>query len=183
MVNKKRQDKKLILFFILALIIVVVIIEVLYALLPPTQAGNGLPCVASPGYVCQNMVLHTTGQLTFKLGQNTGITEYNLNIACASTANAAGYPNDGYMAFNSILANGNVNPNQSLGTSLNSGQTININGISCAGPNGIQLGSVPIGTTFTGFIWLNYTVSPGNNFSTSNPWHTMEVGTMSLHAV
>ena len=61
-----------------AILIIAVVLGALFSL--GVFSGSsllGTSCVASPGYLCQNPVLSTSGTLTVLIGQSTGATDYN----------------------------------------------------------------------------------------------------------
>jgi hypothetical protein len=125
-----------------------------------------LPCFATPGYSCQNYVLETNGTFSFLFGQYTSPTIYNIKMACAATETTAGLPNPP-----SALEN--------ITYYLQNGTMISV-ALQCYGASGTAF-SGSIGSPFSGFIWLNYT----NNStipSSTNPWHTLKVATISLNA-
>jgi len=133
-----------------AILIIAVVLGALFSL--GVFSGSsllGTSCIASPGFLCQNPLLSTSGALTFSFGQNTGATEYNAIIYVEPQSQS---PGSSAQFFPS-----NYTP---IGTypTLASGQTINPT-ISISGFNGM-----PIGTTFTGYVWLSY-----NGSSSSGP--------------
>jgi len=128
-----------------AILIIAVVLGALFSL--GVFSGSsllGTSCIASPGYYCQNPVLSASGALTFSFGQNTGATEYNAIIYVepqSFSPVSSSYPSFGASDTNHTAPNT---------LTLASGQTINptitISGFS----------SKPIGTPFTGYVWLSY---------------------------
>ena len=84
-----------------------------------------------------------------------------------------------------ILSNGTAVPLRTpgvLGTnaslSLVSGQLVSVDGLPAYGPGGLPIGpNATIGTPYSGFIWLNYTVNSSIP-SSSNQWLTAKVATI-----
>jgi len=129
-----------------AILIIAVVLGALFSL--GVFSGSsllGTSCIASPGYLCQNPVLSTSGTLTVLIGQSTGATDYNAIFYVSSQTtgvNSAGFPTQAY-------------PCTSSSSTLSSGQTVQI---SCSG---VVPSSSPIGTSFSGYIWLNYSSTSG----------------------
>jgi len=130
-----------------AILIIAVVLGALFSL--GVFSGSsllGTSCVASPGYYCQNPVLSASGNLIFSFGQNTGATEYNAIIYVDPQSQSPSSPS--FYSYNYT----------NVGT-LTSGQTINPT-ISISGFNG-----KPIGTPFTGYVWLSYNSSSSSGTS------------------
>lgn len=122
-------------------------------------------CIASPGYLCANAALNTNGQFSSQFGQNTGSAEYNVELACARGGDSNTEPN-------------NVSSWTGISNStLQSGQIVSITGLQCYDPNGLPF-SASIGSSFEGFLWLNYTNSTAAPSNATNPWHTVNVATI-----
>jgi hypothetical protein len=146
-----------------AILIIAVVLGVLFSL--GIFSGNnllGTACIAYQGYYCANPILGSGGTLTVTLGQNFG-TNYGSSsdpviFSCGnqtSTPNNAGFMSSG---------TDNVIP----GGELASGQTMSIDMI-CAGTGALGTvsalgasGSIPIGSAFTGAIWINYQTGGAN---------------------
>ena len=157
-----------------AILIIAVVLAVLFSLnVFNAGAQIGTACVSTPGYSCSASYLNSAGQLTFTLGLATGVTVYNVLFSCVSNANtliATSLP------FNAISINGNGNTigasaapvyngiaNQIALYTITSGSQPTFSGIQCWGANGgsaISSGS-PIGTSFTGTIWMAHTPTSG----------------------
>ncbi|MFP3289196.1 MAG: hypothetical protein RXO35_02080 [Candidatus Micrarchaeota archaeon] len=131
-----------------AILIIAVVLGALFSL--GVFSGSsllGTSCVASPGYLCQNPVLSTSGTLTFSFGQNTGATVYN---AIVYVEPQAASPGSSAPFFSSNYTN--------VGT-LASGQTVSPS-ITLSGFSG-----KPVGTPFTGYVWLSYNSSSSTGTS------------------
>ncbi len=173
-----------------AILIIAVVLGALFQLgVFSGSSLTGSACVAAPGFYCQNAELQNTAGdngLAFTFGQSLGVTIYNIALACSYSANAIGYP---YLTpFNDLSAGGSILPTLgTAGTSLTSGQTISIgtatgaNNLPCMGSNQKYDGvGSHIGTSFSGYIWLNYTTQTGAPAAGTNPWYTAKIATLNL---
>ena len=117
----------------------------------------GSSCLATPGYLCSSPVfaisnsLQPDNLLSFTFKQDTGQTLYNVQFACAASANSlTGMPNarnvanSGFKSFTGINA-------------IASGSSVDVQGLQCYDANGNPLSNLPIGSAFGGSIWINYT--------------------------
>ena len=163
-----------------AILIIAVVLAALFSL--GVFSGTNLlgqSCVASPGYLCENLVLGTGGTLSFTIGQSTGQAIYNVELACAATANANGGPGPGGTAFEPIVsgtASYATVANEANGVTIPDGGTVNVAGLTCYDNTNAALSSPALGTAFTGFLWLNYTTSYSN---TPSSWSTIKIATVS----
>ncbi|MFP3289195.1 MAG: hypothetical protein RXO35_02075 [Candidatus Micrarchaeota archaeon] len=129
-----------------AILIIAVVLGALFSL--GVFSGSsllGTSCVASPGYLCQNPVLSTSGTLTVLVGQSTGATDYNAIFYVSpqtSSVGTTGFPTTVYSCTPTV-------------STLSSGQTVTL---SCS--TGLS-SPAPIGTSFSGYIWLNYSSTSG----------------------
>ena len=135
-----------------AILIIAVVLGALFSL--GVFSGSsllGTSCIATPGFLCQNPLLSTSGTLTATIGQENGYTAYNAYFYVSpqsSGVNTKGFPTTVYTCISSA------------GTPisyLSSGQTVTI---SCSISNPSST-SLPIGTSFSGYIWLNYSSQSG----------------------
>lgn len=195
-----------------AILIIAVVLAALFSL-GVFSGGNllGNSCVASPGYECTTATLApgtgTVGltsvdYLSLNLGQNTGSSINNVELACSATVTSNGYPSvsssnvaslggAGYnvmmtgtgMGFANVLSTGAVT-NAVSGLNMQSGQTASITMLPCFGSTGYLLttGSSPIGTSFSGYLFINYTTSSASP-GASNPYFTLKVATITLKVV
>ena len=129
-----------------AILIIAVVLGALFSL--GVFSGSsllGTSCIASPGYLCQNPVLSTSGTLTVLVGQSTGATDYNAIFYVSpqtSSVGTTGFPTTVYSCA-------------PAGSTVSSGQTVTL---SCS--TGLPNPSA-IGTAFSGYIWLNYSSTSG----------------------
>ena len=77
-----------------AILIIAVVLGALFSLgLFSGTTLLGTSCIGTPGWLCNSPILsHTTGTLSFTLGQNNGYQIGNIMIACAAASNTLGLP-------------------------------------------------------------------------------------------
>jgi hypothetical protein len=140
----------------IALIIIFIAISVIYkvSVLSPVLATSS--CVASPGFECEAFALNKSGVLLLQLSQATGGSIIIKGAACASQVNNAGVqPAFGNLnVINSIVY---YPPYNSPGLGMN----VYSDGSStlmmyCYFGGGIAKGV--LGNSYTGYVWLNYTI-------------------------
>ncbi len=161
--------------------IVVLVVAALLALgvfgLFSAVPNNGFmgTCIGAPGFSCMDPLMGTSGLVSLALGQNTGSTLYNVELACISASNPLAYtPNSGGI-YSTPLAQVSYGDN---GPGFASGELIQLNNLPCYGSASL-LGPVRSGTQFNGVIWMNYTTNstpPGPG----NPWLIVKVATLSV---
>lgn len=171
-----------------AILIIAVVLGALFSLgVFNTGSITGVSCVASPGFLCQNPFISNaiSNNLTVTIGQSTGSTYYNVAMGCASSAGTSGLPNagtsNGIVYLNALGSAVSLAPNgvnNGLLT-LVSGQTVTVNALTCFGTNANALRGQPIGSTFSGGLWMNYTLSSGVIAGT-NPMLSQKIASISL---
>lgn len=116
-------------------------------------------CDGSPGFSCLSYNINSTGALTLTLSQATGGTLTVQGAGCSTQSNAImvgpAFGNSGVISYN----NGQqFYPTNSLknGIRMYSSSTAEMT-MYCYGPFGKVSGQK--GNVFTGFIYLNYTIS------------------------
>ncbi|MDE1828440.1 MAG: hypothetical protein KGH65_04740 [Candidatus Micrarchaeota archaeon] len=171
-----------------AILIIAVVLGALFSL-GIFNSGSllGTSCVAAPGFLCQNPFISNvvSNNLSVTIGQSTGSTFYNVALGCAAAAGTTGLPNAG--GANSIVyltSAGATTPISSNGANnglltLGSAQTVSVTGLTCFGTNANSLRGQPIGATFSGGLWMNYTLSSGV-ISGSNPVLSQKIASVSL---
>ncbi len=165
-----------------SILIIAVVLGALYVMgVFSGSAFIGNSCMSSSGYLCKNQQLLTDGTLTFNFGQVTGSSLYNMQLACAASA-ASGVPNP-ITAFRSIASNGAVLAPSSTGNTLTNGQILTISSLPCYASNGLPLGNPALGTGFSGYVWVNYTLASSAASAASNPWHTAKAITIKTSVV
>ena len=146
----------------------------------PYSTSNA--CIAGPGFLCTSEVLGPTGNLTFRFGQSTGSTFYNVGAACTANSTSTGLPNPTTAMIYLSGAGAATGINSEGGSTgfltLSSGHTVNVSGLKCFNSVGLPLASA---APFAGSIWLNYTVAPGTP-SASNPMYTAKIATIQAGA-
>ncbi|MCL5106008.1 MAG: hypothetical protein M1331_01240, partial [Candidatus Marsarchaeota archaeon] len=139
----------------------ILIIAVVLAALDLLGVFNGSAlisssCLATPGYLCGQpiMSVNTTGPnfLSFSFQQDTGATMYNVSFACAASSSSQGYPNadapnSGFVSLENI-------------SDLQSGSNVSVSGLYCYGSNAKLFQDHPIGSVFSGTLWIKYSL-PG----------------------
>jgi len=151
-----------------AILIIAVVLGALFSLGVFSGASLlGTSCIATPGFLCQNPLLSTSGALIATIGQENGYTMYNTYFYVSpqsSGVGTTGFPTSAYPCWPS-------------GTTLSSGQTVTI---SC--PNVLPSPS-PIGTSFSGYIWLNYSSTSGGPATISQKIATVIVKVSAITTV
>ncbi len=90
--------------------------------------------------------------LSFNFEQDTGQTIYDVSFACSASSNSStGMPN----------AN-TANVFQFATSAISSGSQLNISGMQCYGSNANLFQDNPIGTVFSGTLWIQYTTVPAS---------------------
>jgi hypothetical protein len=145
----------------IALVIVTIAIAVIYktSILSPSLVTSS--CSPIPGFSCDAYAINAiTGVLTVTLSQATG-GPININgAACSSLGSSSGSgPQFGNLGVtgNTLYYPGGVAPSSNTVYS-DSGATLQLNCYSSAG-----LASGPVGNSFIGYLWLNYTVPSYGN--------------------
>jgi hypothetical protein len=143
-----------------AILIIAVVLAALFSLnVFNAGAQLGTSCIGQPGFSCSSPVITQNGILSFTLGQGTGYSAYNAYISCVSSANSVGAS---AQTYNVIYANGIVSTlNAGQSNTLNTGSSLSISSLECyPGPGTAPLNYLsPIGTGFTGVMWLRYNAS------------------------
>jgi hypothetical protein len=166
-----------------AILIIAVVLGALFSLgVFSSSSLLGTACIATSGFLCQSPFLsHTTGGLSFILGQSTGVTMGNVLLACAATSSASGLPNlpstiivgNGNaiavgtpLGFSAIMGSGVASNSPIVGNSLISGYQVTVTGLPCFTTTGVELtttGNAPaVGTGFTGNLWIAYNTTGGS---------------------
>lgn len=176
-----------------AILIIAVVLGALFRLgVFSSSSLSGTSCVPTSGYLCQNPIFNIEGNLSFTFGNGLGKPIYNVALACAGSATPSGLPNPSppsgapYAAMVYIYANGMTSPIVSNSATsgflgMVAGQEVSISGLSCYGASGSDLQNVPVGTSFSGGLWVNYTLINGAP-SGGNPLLTAKFATVSAKA-
>ncbi len=126
------------------------------------SAFIGTSCLSTPGYSCTNpiMTANSTGPnlLSFNFEQDTGITIYNVSFICAASSTSLGYPNVNASNFGAQTSS-NL-------TALSSESSVYVSGLNCYSSNGNLFKNNPIGTAFSGTLWIRYNTQgfPPSNY-------------------
>ncbi len=155
-----------------AILILAVVVGVLFQLgVFNSSTFAGTSCIGSSGFLCQNPTLVTSGMLTFTFGQNIGSPMYNVQLACAASMASGGTPNP-ITAFNSISSTGVPLIPAPTGNTLVNGQTMIITSLPCYDSTGAQITNPSMGSSYSGYIWVNYTKLASAESAATNPWLT-----------
>lgn len=164
-------------------IVVVIILLVVFVGLPlglfnfsssPATNTCTAGSIQGSSFFCTDPILTASGTLSLEIGQASGSTMYNVELACLSTANTLAYaPYEQGVAYSSITNFGSTSSN------FTSGQMLSVSNIPCYGGYGL-IGTEPVGTQFTGIIPVNYTREGGPANNVTNPWVTLKLATITV---
>ena len=151
----------------MALVVVTVTFYVALHLTLFNQQLSPSYCTAAPSFSCAAFALNKSGSFAIALYQVTGGT-ININAAaCSSAVNAIGdapeYGNVNVITPTYAPQYYPTNSNLLSTLSIPSSSTSAVMRVNCVNEKGIAMGSV--GSTFTGYLWLNYTYTllPSSN--------------------
>lgn len=176
-----------------AILIISVVLGALFSLGVFSSASlTGTTCTASTGYLCKGVAFNVNGNLSFTFGQATGRAIYNVGMACAGTATSTGLPNPSptsgpsamvYLVSNgfpSSLASNPSNYGVLFGNTLSlaNGQSIAVSALNCYGASGADLINLQIGASYSGGLWINYTLLNQAPAAGANPLLTSRIGTL-----
>lgn len=163
-------------FVITLVILILVFIGVIVTFNPlGTLSGAGKPplggCTGNYQYTCTQIFGNTAGQLGFQFSQNTGKTEYNVELSCVET-------------LNQTITNTEINGIgwkylSNYNNSISSGESVSVNSVQCYS-GASALNNLIIGTSIEGVILVKYTND--TNF-TNNSSHTYIAANFALKAV
>lgn len=145
----------------LALIVIAIAVAVIYQISVSHPTLSASSCAATPGFACDAYALNTSGAMQLTLSQATGGPIIINGVACSSQPSSVG---SGPAYGNAYVSNSaayypTVNGVNTAPSGIfifsGSGTTLSVN---CYSQSGRAAGQ--IGSGFTGYIWLNYTV-PG----------------------
>lgn len=141
----------------IALVIILIALAIIYRIGTSNQGLAAPTCTAVPGFSCDYFALNSNGILTLRLSQAIGAPIYINGTSCSSQINATGNK----PAFGNIYVTKQTayyvthGPYYPIGNVIYS-SSYYIFTIPCYGPVGQASGQV--GSAFTGYIWLNYTI-------------------------
>jgi hypothetical protein len=161
--SKKTLWPALIGGLVLLLAIIIYTFQLYPHIIPVGASWGAAPCIGQSPFFCVAPVLTNQGTLTITFAQASGATFYNTEVACLSNTSSSSPDSAAYTPL--------------INTTLESGQLIQVtvSDLPCYEQTG-KLGTIPIGTGFHGFLYVNYTSSSGVP-SAENPWNTAKVGT------
>jgi hypothetical protein len=142
----------------IALIIIVIAVSIIYKTNIVSPSLTTTACSPSAGFSCDFFALSHNGILTVQMSQATGGEIVIKGVACSSQINATGNrPEYG----NVYVTNGisyyptGWSPSTGIPVFSDAGNTMILNCYSSAG-----LAKGPLGNTYLGYVWMNYSV-PG----------------------
>jgi hypothetical protein len=170
-----------------AILIMAVVLGALFYL-GVFNSGNatGSSCLASAGYLCQNPLLSTNGMLSLQFGQDVGQNIYNVELACASLAGTIGPSNT--IVFSTIYSNNGVaNPETDTANVYNSlsmldGDQLSITQLPCYGTNGAPIGNTMLGSSYSGYLWINFTTTQCTARSPTCSWVSVKAVKLTVTA-
>ena len=132
-----------------AILIIAVVLALLSAI-GVFGGGGGGPnaCIAAPGFSCTNPS-YTSNGVSVTLVQDSGENYYNVwafVVSSSEGTNPAGFPKN--------FSESNTNNMVPLGT-LTTGQSSSFN-FPYSKAGAIPNANIPIGTSFTGYVWIGY---------------------------
>lgn len=141
----------------IALVIVFIAVSIIFKVSLTTPVFVGSLCTSAPGFECETYTISaSSGILYLTLSQATGGTIVINGEACASQPNGIGsYPAYGNINVNSLAAYYPPSNGPGTGATVYSDNS-NTMQMYCYTNTGVATGQ--FGTSFTGFVWLNYTV-------------------------
>jgi hypothetical protein len=161
MPKKNGKDSSRNSYYKKVLIGLVILVLVVYAAIILSQrvyvSANLAPCDYL-FFKCSNVVLNSSGEISFSLSfQNTG-TLYNLSLGCAAKTGQNGFPY--VLTPNASTNSTGMTPAKNLGAynnTVTSNETLHLSGLICYGPNGLQIGpNATHGTSLNATLWLKY---------------------------
>ncbi|MGD0728883.1 MAG: hypothetical protein ABR981_02300 [Candidatus Micrarchaeaceae archaeon] len=148
LIRSDRKSRENLILGIFALLILVVVIVYLLFFASPGGAITGNACVANSGFSCKNTFYHQNGYIELTLGLNnwTTWTSANFVFVPIGTPSNNGIPKISFISYpaNTAYAKNGVKWIEPVDIWLA------VNGTTAP---------VTIGTTATGFIWAQYTLT------------------------
>ncbi len=142
----------------IALIIITAAIAIVYSISTSSQFLFSSSCSPAPGFSCDFYSLDANGILVFSTAQASGGPITVGGIACSSALNSANdipaYGNI-YVSSNSVYYPPSNSPD---GLTMQSGESHTFY-LYCYNTKG-RASVSQLGTSFPGYIWMNYTIVP-----------------------
>lgn len=117
-------------------------------------------CTPAPGFICDSYAMNTSGAFIVKLSQVTGATMKITGAACSSTVNStnSNYPKYGNIHILGYSSNPSAYPSNAMANGISMySDGVSIIAVNCYSSYGIS--KKPLGDSFVGYLWLNYTVN------------------------
>ncbi|MDE1860835.1 MAG: hypothetical protein KGH72_03910 [Candidatus Micrarchaeota archaeon] len=156
---KNRQKLQAAIDFIasygMALIVILIALVIIFRIGTSNTGISAPSCTAVPGFTCDFFSITTNGLLTVRLTQAIGSPITINGVACSTSLNATGNaPQYGNVHVGSKTKY-YLPATYPVGNVIYSDAYYIIK-IYCYGPGGIA--RQPLGNSFTGYIWLNYSI-------------------------
>lgn len=159
----------------IALIVIFIAVVIIYNVSVASPALTTMACTPSAGFACEMFALNRSGVLLLQLSQATGGPITVRGAACSSLPNSTSNVLTTKPAYGNIKVSNTIAfypPYNSPGTGINvysDGSATLM--LYCFSGSGVATG--PLGNSYTGYIWLNYTVPGYGNL-------TQEIASLSV---
>ncbi len=141
----------------IALFIIAISLAIIYKISVQNQYLFSSSCVASAGFSCSYYRINSTGILNVTVAQATGGSVLVKGIACSSNINSTGNaPEYGNIYVTNGLSFYPPAYSPGTGVLIESGSKYRFL-LNCYSSGGIA-SSTQLGSTFSGYIWFNYTI-------------------------
>lgn len=142
----------------IAILIITIAIYVILELGIFNLANAPQSCDALPGFSCDSYAIYPNGTMILFISQTTGSAINITGVACSSTVNNTGnFPGTGNTKVQDYLTAKVTYPDATLqyGKYMYSDGTAKLSVICYDSAGNAATGN--LGSTFTGYVWLNYT--------------------------
>ena len=117
-------------------------------------------CTPTPGFICDSYAINTSGVFIIQTSQVTGATMDITGAACASTVNStnSNYPEYGNIHVLGYSSDQSAYPSNAMANGIDMySDGVAIITVNCYSSYGIS--KKPLGDSFVGYLWLNYTTN------------------------
>lgn len=148
----------------IALMVIFIAVSIIYKVSVVSPVFTQSTCTAAPGFECEGYALSaSSGVLTLQLSQATGGSIVIRGAACASQPNSiSNNPAYGNVKVTNTIAYYTTGNSPGTGITVYSDSS-NTLVLYCYSNSGVATGT--LGTGFSGFVWLNYTVPNYGNLT------------------
>jgi hypothetical protein len=157
--TKAQQALDFMVSYGIALLIIAIALYVVLQLGAAGLAAAPSSCTPTPPFLCPAYVVNTSGTMLIRIVQASGSTITVTGMACSTAINST----NGRPAYGNVhVLSPSVAPSYYPTTTFNGGITIysgsaGLLSANCYGPSGKA--SAGLGSTFFGYVWINYTSS------------------------